>query len=307
MKNKSIKVIVFAVFAAIIALIGANSIKSSMQDKKFSNARNDYREALSDIEGYRDAEGIVNSVNVETDFYSSGEGEYYTQVDWIDITVSVSDMVESLSAQDKCNLLHVYQTDIENMIQNAREQSGYEHIIADNETSSGYIKYKGRYASIQNDYNIDFVSSNYEYAFYPSHFYVTKPNLGGSTEYSYDFEGDKLVYFNDTETEKKERAPELPYVGMREEHLRYTSLGEPDSIEKCRDFDKLQTRAQYKTYEWEATSEHGWYKITVRYRKHNSHKVDDYVDLPTSNGYVSSITYTDENGRMQTENYVDTY
>ena len=36
-------------------------------------------------------------------------------------------------------------------------------------------------------------------------------------------------------------------------------------------------------------------------------KVDDYEDLPASNGYVSNITYTDENGNMQTENYVDTY
>lgn len=306
MKNKSKKGIAFLVIFVIITLIGTNVIKSFIQDKQISKARNDYKELLGNIEEYKDAEGIVNSVNVETNFYNSGDGQYYSQVDWVNITVSVSDKVESLSAQDKCELLYVYQNDVEKLIQDAREQSGYEQIIDDNETS-GYIKYKGRYASVQNDYNIKFVSSNYEYAFYPSHFYVTKPNLGGSTEYSYDFEGDKLVYFNDTETEKKESAPELPYVGMREEQLQYTSLGKPDSIEKCRDFDKLQTRAQYKTYEWESTSEHGWYKITVRYRMHNSHRVDDYVDLPTSNGYVSSITYTDENGMIQTEDYVDTY
>lgn len=99
----------------------------------------------------------------------------------------------------------------------------------------------------------------------------------------------------------------LPYVGMREEFLEYTSLEKADSVEKCRDFYSLQTRARYTTYEWNATDEHGWNKITVRYRMHKSHQHDDYVDLPSDNGYVSSMTYTDENGRMQTENYVDTY
>lgn len=112
-------------------------------------------------------------------------------------------------------------------------------------------------------------------------------------------------YFNDTEIEKKES--ELPYVGMREEDLNYTSLGKADSIKKCKDFDKLVARARSKTYKWEKTSEHGWYKITVGYRKYFSNRVDDYIDLPASNGFVSSITYYDENGQMKTDYYHDTY
>ncbi|MBQ6994472.1 MAG: hypothetical protein IJN64_08315 [Lachnospiraceae bacterium] len=307
MSYKGKKIIVFIVITIVVVFISVRMIKSAIHDKSFADARDAYRGVLNEIESYRDADGIIKSIEVNTDFYDSGDGEYYTQVDWVDITVSVSNDVEHMSDQNKCDLLHSYQVDIEDMLQEAREQSGYEQIINDNETSSGYVKYKGRYAAVQNDYNIDFVSSNYEYAFYPNHFYVTKPNMGGSTEYSYTFEGDTLVYFNDTESEKKKIGPELPYVGMREEYLEYTSLGKADSVEKCKDFYKLQTRAQYTTYEWERTDEHGWYKITVRYRMHRSHKVDDYVDLPTSNGYVSSITYTDENGQMHTENYVDTY
>lgn len=34
---------------------------------------------------------------------------------------------------------------------------------------------------------------------------------------------------------------------------------------------------------------------------------DDYIDLPVDNGYVSDISYTDENGRVKTEHYVDAY
>lgn len=116
------------------------------------------------------------------------------------------------------------------------------------------------------------------------------------------------TYVSDSDKQAMENLKDkLPYVGMREEFLEYTSLGKADSVEKCRDFYSLQTRARHTTYEWEATNEHGWYKITVQYRMHKSHQHDDYVDLPSDNGYVSRITYTDENGRMHTEDYIDTY
>ena len=59
------------------------------------------------------------------------------------------------------------------------------------------------------------------------------------------------------ENKKNRYANQYPCVGMREEYLRYTILGEPDSVEKCRDFDKLVPRAQSKEYEWEKTDEHG--------------------------------------------------
>lgn len=94
------------------------------------------------------------------------------------------------------------------------------------------------------------------------------------------------------------------YVGMRESQLEDTVLGKPDSVELCRDFYKLQTRAQSKTYEWESTNDHGWYKVTVRYRKHNSNRFDDYEDLPSDNGYVSSITWSNGDG-IQFVSYAD--
>lgn len=121
----------------------------------------------------------------------------------------------------------------------------------------------------------------------------------GVTVYIYGFEEDK----------KKEIQirNNPPYVGMREEFLEDTVLGKADSVELCRDFYSLQTRARYKTYKWEPTGKYGKYIITVKYRMHKSHRVDDYIDLPADNGYVSNITYTDEKGETQTENYVDTY
>lgn len=307
MTNKKKRSFTFFVIAIVVIILGIRFCKSFVHDTKFSTARDTYRDSLKDIENYSDENGIIKSVSINTDFYDSGSGNYYNKVDYVEIEIMVSDNVENMSAQEKCSLLHEYQTDIENLIKVAKEESGYEKILQENESSNGYIKYKGKYVYVDDSIHIDFVSSQYEYAFYPSHFYVTKKNMGGSTEYSYKFENDILAYFNDTDTEKKQSAPDLPYLGMREEYLQYTSLGKADSVEKCLDFDSLVARARSKTYEWKKTSEHGWYKITVRYRLHHSHNVDDYEDLPASNGYVSNITYTDENGNMQTENYVDTY
>lgn len=121
----------------------------------------------------------------------------------------------------------------------------------------------------------------------------------GETVYVYVSDDDKIM-MDDLKNK-------LPYIGMREEFLEYTLLGKADSVEKCRDFYSLQPRARYKTYEWEATNSHGWYKITVRYRMHRSQQFDDYIDLPIDNGYVSSITWTAENGIVQNKNDTDIY
>lgn len=308
MTNIKKRSFIFFIIAVVVIILGIRFCKSFIHDIKFSTTRNTYRDSLKDIEKYSDENGIIKSVSINTDFYDSGSGNYYTKVDYVKIEVKVSDNVENMSAKEKCSLLHEYQTDIENLIKIAKEQSGYEKFLQENKFSSRYIKYKGKYVYVDdNSIYIDFVSSQYEYTFYPSHFYVTKKHMGGSEEYSYKFENNTLSYFNDTEVEKKQRAPEIPYLGMREEYLQYTSLGKADSVEECLGFDALAARARSKTYEWAKTSKHGWYKVTVRYRLHHSHNVDDYEDLPASNGYVANIVYTDENGNMQTEDYVDTY
>lgn len=105
-------------------------------------------------------------------------------------------------------------------------------------------------------------------------------------------------YIADETRRMKETTSGYPfYIGMRESELRSTILGAPDSVEKCRDFDVLVARARHKTYKWEMTAEHGWYKITVRYRRHNSRRFDDYEDLPADNGYVTDITWVPEKGK----------
>lgn len=110
------------------------------------------------------------------------------------------------------------------------------------------------------------------------------------------------TYVSEEEKEKQKRYADVyPFVGMREEYLRYTILGEPDSVEKCNDFDKLVPRAQSKEYEWEATDNHGWWKVTVFYTDNKTGKVTDTVNLPSDNGIVISITYTDENGVVQSD------
>ena len=134
--------------------------------------------------------------------------------------------------------------------------------------------------------------------------------INGNT-YELDVLNDKILTCNDKEVytyvseedkEKQKRyADDYPFVGMREEYLRCTILGEPDSVEKCRDFDKLQARAKSKEYKWEETDEHRWWKATVFYTDNKTGKVTDTVDLPSDNGIVFSITYTDENGVVQSD------
>lgn len=303
--KKSIFNIFFII--AVIAILGILFGVSIIRDTKFSEARNTYKNALYDIENYSDQTGIIKSITVNTDFHDSRNDSHYTKIDSVDVHVNISDHVENMSAQQKCSFLHTYQTTIEKLIQTAKEQSGYEQIILNNESSRGYIKYKGKHVQIDDAINIEFISTKYKYVFYPTHFYVTEKNLGRATKYRYKFEDNTLVHFYNPELEKEQIIPPLPYVGMREEYLQYTSLGKPDLIEKCRDFDVLVARAKHKTYEWGNPFEHGWYKIIVSYRQHFSRRFDDYEDLPASNGFVSSITYTDENGHIVTENYTDTY
>lgn len=112
------------------------------------------------------------------------------------------------------------------------------------------------------------------------------------------------IYAYVSEQEKNTRESlksKYPYVGMREEYLKYTYLGEPDSIEKCIDFDKLLPRAKRKEYEWKETDEHGWWKVTVFYTDNKTGNAADTFDLPSDNGIVYSITYTDENGIIQSD------
>ena len=164
-------------------------------------------------------------------------------------------------------------------------------------------------ASMLNLYNlvssIDRLMIDYDDTLLLSHI-----QINGNT-YELDVLNDKILtcndkdiftYVSEEDKEKQKRyANEYPFVGMREEYLRYTILGEPDSVEKCRDFDKLVPRAQSKEYEWEATDKHGWWKVTVFYTDNKTGKVTDTVDLPSDNGIVFSITYTDENGDIQSD------
>lgn len=104
------------------------------------------------------------------------------------------------------------------------------------------------------------------------------------------------------EQKKHSYANNYPFIGMREEYLNYTILGNADSIEKCPDFNYLAHDRKYKTYIWKETSEYVCYKVTVEYRKYNGKKYNDYSNLPLDNGYVSSICYTDKKGNFKSIN-----
>ena len=97
------------------------------------------------------------------------------------------------------------------------------------------------------------------------------------------------------EEEKERNSKIYPSYGTRESVLKYCALGTP-TVEKCRDFDHLVARAQYKTYTYGTTGKPNSGKITVRYRVHHSNRYDDYTDYPSTNGYASSGYYFDADG-----------
>ena len=135
-------------------------------------------------------------------------------------------------------------------------------------------------------------------------------------EYSFSYStvvqnGD--IIYDQREEDRKKKEEELkqkygqgyPQLGMREEALSYTILGEPDKITKCKDFDHLQPRAQSKEYEWGEPLKPGYFSVKIRYKRHLSNRVDDYVEYPSDNGYVFSIYYYDEYGQSHSLDMLD--
>ena len=112
--------------------------------------------------------------------------------------------------------------------------------------------------------------------------------------------GDAKAFEDDYTTQKARTEADYsdiyPYYGMREEALGRCALGEPASVEPCRDFNGLVPRARYKTYVFGIYGKPLSGKFTVRYRWHYSHRVDDYQDLPATNGYVDWGWYVDSDG-----------
>ena len=282
------KKIILGIIAILVCVYFGKAI---YYDMRFDITRGNYGRLLREVEQNFEPDTVIKNVSVQTDFYDHGSGKYYRKVDYAKIQLTVTDDIETLSGREKCSLLHPYLVKIEEMIRNGKEECGYEKVLS-NIAYDRYIKYKGDYVTVEDAVYIEFVSTNYEYSFYPDKFYVIKNNFGGSTEYQYEFEGSELIAFKDMTASNIKQVSQYPYVGMDESDLSYTPLGKPDSIKKCRDYDMLTTRARYKTYEWEQTSPHNWWKVTVRYKEIQS-------PLGGIKGYVSDIAYTDEKGQLQ--------
>lgn len=149
---KQKKFIIFIV--ALVSVILSIRLYKTFNDVKFSISRNAYKDTLTNIENYSDEDENIKSISVNTDFHDSGSGDYHNKVDSINIKVNISNNVENMTDKEKCSLLYLYQTDIENLIQTAKEQSGYKKFIQDHELSNGNIKYKGKEIYVYDSINI---------------------------------------------------------------------------------------------------------------------------------------------------------
>ena len=256
------------------------TIKESIQNFKITDARDSYKEKLTVLNSYRDEEGIISSVTVNLRFDDLEKNSYYVN-DSIKIKVYVSDEVERISARQKCILLHSYLVDLENIIENAKKESGYKETIEDEMSKQFSLKYYGKYMSFRNEYDIDFISSNYEYSFWPIHFYITKSGMWGSDEYKYKFQDNELILFQNTEDVKKKNAPEIPYVGMSEDQIGYTRWGRADKIEKSVDFDKVNYHHKSKTYKWYDIDDKTWLAVVTVLYDENGHGSVNSVDTFT--------------------------
>lgn len=92
------------------------------------------------------------------------------------------------------------------------------------------------------------------------------------------------------ERERATYADEYPYIDMREEFLPYTILGEPDKVEKCRNFESYRNTRKSKTYTWYETEEHGQWEVTVKYAEWTGTR---YKIYPTNNGIVGYMRYNE--------------
>ena len=82
-----------------------------------------------------------------------------------------------------------------------------------------------------------------------------------------------------------------PQLYMREADLTKTSLGKPDKIEECTDFDKLDADHKSKEYVWGSDDDKNLWKVTVNYKRSRDGTVDNYEIYPDDNGYVSRLFY----------------
>ncbi|WP_022755974.1 hypothetical protein [Butyrivibrio fibrisolvens] len=154
----------------------------------------------------------------------------------------------------------------------------------------------GLYSTVLNEqyYSLEIYSANEEY------------NYKGlsKAEIEEDKEEEKQIKIAE-EKAKEERliqeysSYEIPIVGMREEGLDYTQIGIHSSMEKCLDFDILNKVHKHRKYYWRNIGEYVFISVTVRYRKHNSNRVDDYEDYPDDNGYVYSVTYEKKENQLR--------
>ena len=98
-----------------------------------------------------------------------------------------------------------------------------------------------------------------------------------ATEYQPEIDRliDKVVTLKEEKEAEEEREiiaayrEKLPELGMSEQYIDCTKLGEPDRTEKCLNFDHLVPRARRKEYYWgNINNKESYFHVTVLYRRH---------------------------------------
>lgn len=134
---------------------------------------------------------------------------------------------------------------------------------------------------------------------------ITSSDYDSSYDTKSNYDDDNSYYSDDnydiSESTAMNKTYEHPEIWMRESDMKNTEIGEPDSVEKSFDYDAYDKEHKYKTYHWDENN----FDAVIEYHRHFSTDVDDYINYPLSNGYVSRVSYIDDNGVAHSIDEVD--
>lgn len=284
--KKKIVFFIAIIFIGIMVLV--NIIIKFKTDSDFHETRNSYEEIINQLnkDDITDNTYIV-SISVETDFELKNDYDKYdTQYDTIDITVNLSSDFEKMDIKERCLILRKIDEEIISILTNGKENTGYLTLLDDD-----YVSYKGSNVHVDEDLDIDFISSSKAYRFYSGFFhsynsiYIKGNGKFGYIDYDIEWDENKVVSIKESEytsssyTPTEEDYNSLTYYTVTDD----ATLGEVWAMAQSFVKDQLKSpkSADFPTYgdsNVNITSSGDYYKVT------------GYVDA--ENGFGAEIRST---------------
>lgn len=284
--KKKIIFYIAVIFVGIIVL--AKIISKYKADSDFQKTRDSYEEIINQLskDDIVDNTYIV-SISTDTDFALKNDYDKYdTQYDSVDITIKLSDDFETMDIKEGCIILRKIDEEIISILTEGKENTGYLALLDDD-----YVSYKGSNVHVDEDLDIDFISSAKAYTFDSGLFhsynsiYIKESGKFGYVDYDIEWDENKVVSIKESEYTSSSYIPaeedynSLTYYAVTDDD----TLGEVWAMAQSFVKDQLKSpkSADFPTYgdsNVNITSSGDYYKVT------------GYVDA--ENGFGAEIRST---------------